>query len=591
MLYAWYSLPISNRYTFTNKKVDIVDTGTTSTSGYHDSNDDGDGDDDDVGHNNNSVDTKELYDNFAASVVKPNMQTLPPPKTPILSDADAVVATMTGDLLLPKSPLTPIRSPLPINMAGRSLTPTMTPSPVIPVVGSRGSSARPPTGSASQPGRSLSREPSAETSKGSPFNSATIGEVRPPTSQTRSRPDTGTASGARLSSARPPSARRAPPRPKSSLVKEEVEPYRPTTGKVAHVIMDNTEDADDDNYIVREVTVSASKPSGLSDLDETPELTLSNGMSADSLLPPDQRGLLVNQILETQKELEDKISGKSDDAPKIEQKLNELSLAEVEKLKNLIQVCSRSANPLAKLLDYMAEDVDSMQKEYNNFQEESKRLSIQLENAKEETDKFLQNLKHDLHEIERKIKDKEDGVLASQMKIIQQEERIEEIVTGFERVRSGKSAVAEKHMPPADEILLHIQGQSSFNSSATVGIGVGGGGIGVASSFKIPESFMVNSGSVPSSASGGIGETSPFNRGRMWASGSTNNNNNNNLSFDKMSLVEDEQPSIQSTSSFSNGFSAQKNVGRSGGGGGGAFRRSATEFQMDMDVDNFNPWS
>lgn len=219
-------------------------------------------------------------------------------------------------------------------------------------------------------------------------------------------------------------------------MKEEGDAYRPSTGKVAHVIMDNTEEPDeDDNYVVREVTVTASKPPGLSDLDETPELGLGGMMPpsgfgivgdgghllSDELDPSDQKGLLVHQILETQKELEDK-KGTTGEAPVIDKKLKELSIAEIEKLKNLIQLCARSANPLAKLLDYMAEDVDSMQKEYQNYKEESKRLTIELDNSKSDTEKQLQSLKHELTEIERKIKDKEDAILASQMKIIQQEE-------------------------------------------------------------------------------------------------------------------------------------------------------------------------
>lgn len=100
----------------------------------------------------------ELYDNFAASVVKPNMQTLPPPMTPIMSDADAINATS----------LTPTKSPT----LGRSLTPSMTPSPVSQrAVAGGGGGARPTTGTGP---RSLSRETSAEQSKGSPYSSATM---------------------------------------------------------------------------------------------------------------------------------------------------------------------------------------------------------------------------------------------------------------------------------------------------------------------------------------------------------------------------------------------------------------------------------
>lgn len=396
--------------------------------------------------------------------------------------------------------------------------------------------------------------------------------------------------------------------------------------------MDSTEDPDDDNYVVREVTVQASKPPGLSDLDETPELALGSnaglmgilggggGDEVDTMFPPDQRGLLVHQILETQNALEDKKGG-GEQTPVIEQKLKELSLAEIEKLKNLIQICARSANPLAKLLDYMTEDVDSMQKEYNGYREESKRLSLELENSKAETEKFLQALKHELNDIERKTKDKQDAILASQMKIIQQEERIEEIVNGFERVRSGKSAAAAKdHMPQAAEILAHIQGQSSVGGGGIGSGGYGGGGgppsaftfsavgatstpssaasgtggSGIAEPFKIPDSFMVNSASSGSASGGGGGArgevSSPFSRGRMWSSMA----NNNSATFDLKSSMEDDNEEQPLSS-----FNTRRNMGRSGGGGAGSFKRGMTSAMSDfqqgdnnmMDVDNFNPWN
>lgn len=109
------------------------------------------------------------YDDFAASVVKPNMQTLPTPTTPIKTDADAVIATMTPPPLVSGGdfPLTPTHKSM------TSLTPTpgpsLTPSPSPIGIAKRSEVSRPPSGA---PGgsRSLSREASAEQQpgKGSP---------------------------------------------------------------------------------------------------------------------------------------------------------------------------------------------------------------------------------------------------------------------------------------------------------------------------------------------------------------------------------------------------------------------------------------
>lgn len=141
------------------------------------------------------------------------------------------------------------------------------------------------------------------------------------------------------------------------------------------------------------------------------ELALTTGMKLDTEsaledLAPGDRGLLVDQILETQKEIENRDGAKKDlvkysddlwscllchkniDFYSFVQgtdslgKSRETSKAEIEKLKNLLQECARNANPLGKLLDYVREDIDSMQKEVGKWREESRTLDSELEAAK-----------------------------------------------------------------------------------------------------------------------------------------------------------------------------------------------------------------
>ena len=57
--------------------------------------------------------------------------------------------------------------------------------------------------------------------------------------------------------------------------------------------------------------------------------------------------------------------------------------AEVEKLKNLMQLMARNANPLGKLMDFVQEDVDAMQRDLNKWREESRKLDQSLEAAQE----------------------------------------------------------------------------------------------------------------------------------------------------------------------------------------------------------------
>lgn len=51
---------------------------------------------------------------------------------------------------------------------------------------------------------------------------------------------------------------------------------------------------------------------------------------------------------------------------------------QVEKLRGSIQTLTRSANPLGKIMDYVQEDLHSMQKERDTWRSENKKLRQQI---------------------------------------------------------------------------------------------------------------------------------------------------------------------------------------------------------------------
>ena len=57
---------------------------------------------------------------------------------------------------------------------------------------------------------------------------------------------------------------------------------------------------------------------------------------------------------------------------------NQSNLKQIENLKDLIQKLVRSLNPLGKLMDYVQEDIDSMQREYVKWNEIYKQAAIDL---------------------------------------------------------------------------------------------------------------------------------------------------------------------------------------------------------------------
>lgn len=51
---------------------------------------------------------------------------------------------------------------------------------------------------------------------------------------------------------------------------------------------------------------------------------------------------------------------------------------EIERLQGSIQSLTRSANPLGKIMDYVQEDLDSMQKELDRWRAENKEHALAL---------------------------------------------------------------------------------------------------------------------------------------------------------------------------------------------------------------------
>lgn len=57
---------------------------------------------------------------------------------------------------------------------------------------------------------------------------------------------------------------------------------------------------------------------------------------------------------------------------------NQSNIKQIENLKDLIQKLVRSLNPLGKLMDYVQEDIDSMQREYVKWNEIYKQAAMDL---------------------------------------------------------------------------------------------------------------------------------------------------------------------------------------------------------------------
>ncbi|XP_068214871.1 TRAF3-interacting protein 1 isoform X2 [Palaemon carinicauda] len=263
-----------------------------------------------------------------------------------------------------------------------------------------------------------------------------------PTREKSSRPRTG------RRSARPPSARPAPPRVRErrEIPKEELP--RPATGKpVANVILSSnkTEDDDDDETFVVEETKPVIEDD-LTGVIASEESATSAAAAASVVGDGEGAGLLVAQILETKKELEDgRRNAFSPETPghrrvQIEQselsdanrrKEREIIEKDVQKLSGSIQSITRSVNPLAKMLDYLQEDLDSMHKELEMWRDENKQLAQTLKREHGMTEQALEPLRSQLAEYESAVQEQRDKLSAVKSNILRNSEKISRLMAGI----------------------------------------------------------------------------------------------------------------------------------------------------------------
>ena len=65
----------------------------------------------------------------------------------------------------------------------------------------------------------------------------------------------------------------------------------------------------------------------------------------------------------------------------------------------------QSTNPLGKSIDFVTDDIDSMNKEYDHWRKESQSCSSQLVEQQKITEQVIQPLQDQLADLEERIKE------------------------------------------------------------------------------------------------------------------------------------------------------------------------------------------
>ncbi|XP_058055471.1 TRAF3-interacting protein 1 [Anopheles bellator] len=231
-------------------------------------------------------------------------------------------------------------------------------------------------------------------------------------------------------SVRPPSARPGAPRRKEKNVEVILQPNETQRLGEINVKMEvfNNELLDDDgeNLIVIEDPISAvdayatSRTGGLGD----------DGVSEQDQ-QQEQQGHLVRQILETQKEFSSHTGHDNETVRKAETEWSigqrQSSTKQMELLRESIQKLTRSVNPLGKLMDFIQEDVDAMERELTNWQQIFAQSMVELNKERSATENAIEPLKHQLTQIDVNIKEYREMIDSTRANILQNEQKIERL--------------------------------------------------------------------------------------------------------------------------------------------------------------------
>ncbi|XP_066271131.1 TRAF3-interacting protein 1-like, partial [Branchiostoma lanceolatum] len=112
-------------------------------------------------------------------------------------------------------------------------------------------------------------------------------------------------------------------------------------------------------------------------------------------------------------------------------KEREMVSKEVEKLRAAIQVLCRSANPLGKVMDYVQEDMDAMQKELGVWRKENKELDMAIKREQSITNSEVEPLKAQLSELDQAMADQLDQIAAVKANIMRNDDKINKMMASM----------------------------------------------------------------------------------------------------------------------------------------------------------------
>ncbi|KAF7262628.1 hypothetical protein EG68_00111 [Paragonimus skrjabini miyazakii] len=230
-----------------------------------------------------------------------------------------------------------------------------------------------------------------------------------------------------------PNARLAPPRPRkiADLTIEDSTKINGTAGPgiTGLIIPESHQDSDEDEdaqFVIEETVCSG-----------TNLLTkLGEGDTDDQ----QEHGGLVTKMLQSKREFEagnmtsqSKIDSQGNAADHLDEATRQRERAniekEVERICQALQSLSRSALPLGKLMDFVQEDLESMQQEFERWTVENQALRAQIRQEESLTQTSLDPLRAQLNELKNYACEQRKAIATFKAKILTNDERIQDLLS------------------------------------------------------------------------------------------------------------------------------------------------------------------
>ncbi|XP_036323872.1 TRAF3-interacting protein 1 [Rhagoletis pomonella] len=232
-------------------------------------------------------------------------------------------------------------------------------------------------------------------------------------------------------SARPASARPGAPRRRDRNIEIVLQPNDQVKLSGINVKLESFGDLDDDgeNLVVIEDANTVNIVESVEEVNRGEESGVENNA--------EQQGHLVQQILETQKELMQQQKGTNSigkNEKDVDLTTNSIgrqsSARQMNNLRDVIQNLTKSVNPFGKLMDFIPEDIDAMQLELTMWRDTYTQVANDLRREKSLTESATEPMKNQLVQIEANTKEFMEMIDTSRSKILQNSEKIYKMLAG-----------------------------------------------------------------------------------------------------------------------------------------------------------------